>query len=413
MAPSPSPLPPGPHRPTYSWTDDVEDLEQYRPGGYHPIHLDDVIQGRYHIVHKLGLGSYSTVWLARDEQEDRFVALKIVIASASDTNPETRVLRHLTSANLAHEGRRFVAVLLDSFEIRGPNGSHRCLVTEVAGPSVGSVRYETAGNKLPVPIARKVASQCVQGLAYLHSCDVVHGDFHLRNVLLAIPGFDSWPVEKVYEHFGNPRKSPVIRMDGGPLTPAAPRYAVRPPNPLRLAKLFLTEDCNIKITDFGEWFLSADAEGPELLNTPIALAAPEIIFCDALSPKVDVWSLACVIFEVLSDHSLFESFFEDCDEVLVEMVRTFGRLPERWWRQWDSRSTFFDDDGMFKPDLGDLTRRARTVDLKERLGQIRRRDGDGQMELSGDLDGLEVVLGRMLRYEPEDRIGVEEVVLPF
>ena len=45
---------------------DVENPDRYRPGGYHPVHLGDVYDGRYKVIHKLGFGTYSTVWLARD-----------------------------------------------------------------------------------------------------------------------------------------------------------------------------------------------------------------------------------------------------------------------------------------------------------------------------------------------------------
>ncbi len=47
----------------------AEQLTDYCPGGYHPIHLNDTLHdGRYEIVHKLGFGSFSTVWLARDNR---------------------------------------------------------------------------------------------------------------------------------------------------------------------------------------------------------------------------------------------------------------------------------------------------------------------------------------------------------
>lgn len=42
--------------------------EEYRPGGLHPIQLDDVLDGRYRIMRKLGYGSFSTVWLGVDNQ---------------------------------------------------------------------------------------------------------------------------------------------------------------------------------------------------------------------------------------------------------------------------------------------------------------------------------------------------------
>jgi hypothetical protein len=46
----------------------AEKLERYCPGGYHPIHLGDVLQDQYKILHKLGFGSEATVWLARDKK---------------------------------------------------------------------------------------------------------------------------------------------------------------------------------------------------------------------------------------------------------------------------------------------------------------------------------------------------------
>lgn len=60
--------------------DNVEDITLYRRGGYHPVKLGDCFStlpadnllyrslptSRYRILHKLGHGSYATVWLARD-----------------------------------------------------------------------------------------------------------------------------------------------------------------------------------------------------------------------------------------------------------------------------------------------------------------------------------------------------------
>lgn len=46
---------------------EAEPLHRYKPGGYHPVHLgDEMSDKRYRIVHKIGYGGYSTVWLAKD-----------------------------------------------------------------------------------------------------------------------------------------------------------------------------------------------------------------------------------------------------------------------------------------------------------------------------------------------------------
>lgn len=37
-------------------------------GGYHPVKIGDLFNGRYHVIRKLGWGHFSTVWLCWDIQ---------------------------------------------------------------------------------------------------------------------------------------------------------------------------------------------------------------------------------------------------------------------------------------------------------------------------------------------------------
>src|SRR5437773_2700880 len=74
---------------------DTEDLERYERGGFHPVHLGDRYDGgRYQVVHKLGAGGFSTVWLAQDLMERRWVALKIVLAHESPSVEAKALLSH-------------------------------------------------------------------------------------------------------------------------------------------------------------------------------------------------------------------------------------------------------------------------------------------------------------------------------
>lgn len=49
-----------------------EDIEEgkaaYRPGGFHPVYIGDIFNGRYKVLNKIGYGGYSTVWLVKDLQ---------------------------------------------------------------------------------------------------------------------------------------------------------------------------------------------------------------------------------------------------------------------------------------------------------------------------------------------------------
>jgi serine/threonine-protein kinase SRPK3 len=160
----------------YQWQEGVENLEGYGIGGYHPTHIGDQhCDGRYHVVHKLGYGTYSTVWLAKDNLKARYVALKILVAAAFEHNSESKILRALGLGNPEHEGRAYVSSLLDEFVIKGPNGRHLCVVGEAAGCSVAQSKETSTTWKFPANVARAVSAQVLLGLGYIHSCGVVHG----------------------------------------------------------------------------------------------------------------------------------------------------------------------------------------------------------------------------------------------
>lgn len=61
----------------------VERMEYYEPGGYHPVKIGDCFHNRYRVIHKLGHGSYSTIWLARDEISNTNVAVKVCRANSN------------------------------------------------------------------------------------------------------------------------------------------------------------------------------------------------------------------------------------------------------------------------------------------------------------------------------------------
>lgn len=161
---------------------DVEDLEGYRPGGYHPTVIGETLcDGRYEIIHKLGYGGYSTIWLAHDQQRQRYVSLKILVAAASRDNAdnESKILRLLSKGGLEHPGRRFIPTLLDQFSFDGPNGHHQCLVGEPAGCSIASSKENSTNLMFPRDAARSIAAQLVMGLDYLHANDICHGGMYV------------------------------------------------------------------------------------------------------------------------------------------------------------------------------------------------------------------------------------------
>lgn len=150
---------------------ECEDLENYEPGGFHPVHLGDVYDhDRYRIVHKLGFGGFSTVWLAEDVTGPEWVALKIVAARESPSYEARSVI----ASHLDIPASRLFAIVKRKFWIDGPNGSHLCLVLPALGPNLSTLSRGIF-SRLNPNFAKDVSLQAAQALVQLHSNGLCHG----------------------------------------------------------------------------------------------------------------------------------------------------------------------------------------------------------------------------------------------
>ena len=72
-----------------------------------------------------------------------------------------------------------IQTLQDYFVVVGPNGSHFCLVYQLAGPSILSMSFSpgrVAGSRrLRKDLAKKVAKQLACAVELMHNCGFVHG----------------------------------------------------------------------------------------------------------------------------------------------------------------------------------------------------------------------------------------------
>lgn len=158
--------------------EDVEELERYRPGVYHPVTIGEWLNCRYHIVHKLGFGAYSTIWMAKDQKTQKYVAIKITVADSDSTNSQERHILHLLNiAELkakSHPRSASIPFILDEFAISGPNSLHQCLVSPVGIMSLAEAKDASIFRLFQPPVARALCAQLVLAVAYLHAQGVVH-----------------------------------------------------------------------------------------------------------------------------------------------------------------------------------------------------------------------------------------------
>ncbi|KAJ5197029.1 hypothetical protein N7449_007508 [Penicillium cf. viridicatum] len=400
------------HRVKYDWIEGVETLEEYQPGGYHPIMVGDVLHSRYHITDKLGFGAYSTVWLARDTYLNRYVTLKINVASS--IQHETKVLRALSSpppsSSSEHPGRGLVPLFLDEFEVQGPNGEHTCYTV---APAQCNLREASFRRLFPTEVARALSYRLVQAVAYVHSKGYVHGDVHLNNILFKLPSsFDELSIRQFYERFGEPETVPITRRDGEPLPPNAPTKAVVPLLIGKYADEFSLSDAHPLLTDFGEAFPPAsETRIGKDCHTPNAFRAPEAKFESQmpLGYPSDIWSLATAIWEIIGMKAIFSTDFVDGDQIAAQHIDVLGPMPSEWWQHWEARSRFFDQHGYPMESYKENKWPSLEESFETGVQKWRRKMG-GEIEEDEKVAFLDL-MRRMLSFRPEERPTAEEVLM--
>lgn len=293
---------------------------------FYPAKPREVLADRYQTLVKVGWGVSSTVWLARDLQGyteglESVVALKITNNNASSAGHEREVEEHISMANPSHRGRSLIRTLLGSFEVKGLEGSHLCLLYPPMREPLSMYQRRFDDRKMPLPLIKTYIRALLTGLDYLHKeCRIVHTDLKLENIMVSfedpavLADFISSQLETPMAFKIDSAGRPVYqsRNDFGPLKSltSIPQLV-----DFGLATRLEEDD------DWGVWPIQPDH-----------YRAPEVILGNGWQMPSDIWNLGVLLWDMIEGKELFRHVHSqqgryDAKLHMAEMIAFLGPPP--------------------------------------------------------------------------------------
>ncbi|NXM69160.1 SRPK kinase, partial [Serilophus lunatus] len=307
-------------------------------GGHHPVREGEVLNTQYQALCELGCGAFATVWLCQDIRRKKHVAVKVLKSREgfSETAQDEVALLHCVNCMKKKDraGENIVS-LLDDFRMIGENGFHilLCLVFEALGPPLRCLMGNYSAQGLPLPFVKKSLQQVLAGLHFLHKrCRIIHTDIKPENVLLY--GRDKSLQRLLVDtlSFGQ-RTDARLKGAGGDLG-----------NQLEESDLMSIE---VKIADLGSACWTYKPFSKEIQTQPYR--ALEVLLGLDYGTPADIWSTACLAFEMATGECLFDpqpgKYFSRDDDHVARIIELLGRIPPQITFSWKKSTKFFSRPG--------------------------------------------------------------------
>jgi len=228
--------------------------------------LREALRERYAFERELGRGGMATVYLARDLRHDRPVALKVLHPELANTLGPDRFLREIRlAARLQHP---HILTVHDSGETAGQLWF---TMPFVEGESLR--QRLTREKQLPLEDALRIAREAADALAYAHQHGVIHRDIKPENILLTT--------------------GHALVADFG------------------IARALAQGEAAERLTETGM-----------TLGTPAYMSPEQAAGERTLDPRSDIYSLACVLWEMLAGEPPFSA-----PTVQAMIARRFTETP--------------------------------------------------------------------------------------
>lgn len=274
----------------------------------------DILDKKYFMIKLIGEGGFAFVWMAYDVIGKKYVAIKVQNSSCyTDAKDEVKIMRRIREKDT-----KYLNTILDNFKYVYDGDKYMCMVFQLFACSL----YDLVKQMGPLSIknTKKVTIQILKGLDILHNeLHITHTDVKPENILLKGVNtemkniidqidFDSVYEKNVemYKKKHNLESYKFLKKKKGMLLEKTAKHIMDVIDFDKKADIFIDpeyiEKCEINISDFGNCYF--DDETDDDIQTRY-YRAPEIIIGSKYDNRVDIWSLGCTIYELLTGKLLF------------------------------------------------------------------------------------------------------------
>ncbi|XP_076084076.1 uncharacterized protein LOC143054875 isoform X3 [Mytilus galloprovincialis] len=318
----------------------------------------DLLQARYEVASTLGEGTFGKVVEVKDvHRNQEHIALKIIknIEKYREAAKlEINVLEKIREKD--PEGRYLCVQMMEWFDYHG----HMCIAFDMLGLSVFDFLKDNHYIPYPLDQVRHIAYQLCYAVNFLHENHLTHTDLKPENILF---------VNSDFTGVFNPKKKRDER----------------------------TVKCtDIRLIDFGS--ATFDHEHHSTIVSTRHYRAPEVILELGWAQPCDVWSIGCIIFELYTGFTLFQT--HDNKEHLAMMERILGTLPYRMIKKTKVPDLFWHG----RLDWDPTTNAGRYVreNCRPLYGYIRDKGSEHRQVLE--------IIEMMLEFMPTDRMKLKDAM---
>lgn len=258
---------------------DVANDKYYIEGGYCRVNIGDLFNQRYRAIYLLGWGKYSMVWLVWDYTDNTFRAMKATKGS-DDAND---VASEEIEINQDVGDHPRICKLVDSFSSNG----HLFLVFECLGVGLDFISHHH--QRLPIHVVESMVHNILDAIRHLKKKGIIHTDIKEANILVSkIP----YHVRKIMATYRPPPINTIISI---PFVKSEITYV-----PYTEEELI-----DVKLADLGNSYYDDDPDNSFNVQSD-GMVSPEVILGYNYDQAIDIWSVGCIAYALLTGRDLFD-----------------------------------------------------------------------------------------------------------